>query len=97
MALTHHYLRASNAAAAAQLIAPTLLTTHRKDYTADYLSATIAKLQPHDLVAKATWTHSYVFYAGPALVGTRAIGSYLGKADAASLFAILCQIPLFTS
>lgn len=54
MALTHHYLRASNAAAAAQLIATTLLTTNRKDYTADYLAATIAKLQPEDLVDKAT-------------------------------------------
>lgn len=70
MALTHHYLRASNAAAAAQLIATTLLTTNRKDYTADYLAATIAKLQPQDLVDKATWTHFYVFYEGTELVGT---------------------------
>ncbi|ANN47994.1 GNAT family N-acetyltransferase [Levilactobacillus brevis] len=88
MTLTHHYLRASNAAAAAQLIATTLLTTNQKDYTADYLTATIAKLQPQDLVDKATWTHFYVFYEGTELVGTGAIGSYWGKADEASLFDI---------
>ena len=77
-----------DAKAVSDLIACTLRTTNRKDYSEEYLENDIRHLQPDDILERARWQHFYVVEDGQRIVGCGAIGSYWGKKDESSLFTI---------
>ena len=70
------------------LVAKTLRTTNRKDYTAEYIENDVKKLSPAHILQRAGWTHFYVACEDDCIVGCGAIGPYWGKEDESSLFTI---------
>lgn len=70
------------------LIARTLRTTNRKDYTEAYIENDVRTLTPAYLIKRAAWTHFYVFCAAGRIVGCGAIGPYWDKENESSLFTI---------
>ena len=70
------------------LIARTLRTTNRKDYTEAYIENDVRTLTPAYLIKRAAWTHFYVFCADGRIVGCGAIGPYWDKENESSLFTI---------
>ena len=77
-----------DAKAVSALIAATLKTTNKKDYSDEYLEDVIRRLQPEDIVARAGGQHFYVAEENRRIVGCGSIGSYWGKEDESSLFTI---------
>ena len=70
------------------LIAKTLRTTNRKDYSREYIENDIKLLTPEYLIQRSQWTHFYVVCVGDIIIGCGAIGPYWGKQDESSLFTI---------
>lgn len=70
------------------LIATTLRTTNRKDYSSEYIENDVKVLQPHHILDRARWMHFYVACDDGKIVGCGAIGPYWGKEDESSLFTI---------
>ena len=70
------------------LIAKTLRTTNRKDYSREYIENDIKILTPEYLIQRSQWTHFYVVCDGDIIIGCGAIGPYWGKQDESSLFTI---------
>ena len=77
-----------DAAEVSALIAATLRTTNRKDYSAEYIENDVRALQPQNILERAGWMHFYVFCEGEKIVGCGAIGPFWGKTDESSLFTI---------
>jgi N-acetylglutamate synthase-like GNAT family acetyltransferase len=77
-----------DAKAVSALIAATLKTTNKKDYSDEYLEDVIRRLQPEDIVARAGGQHFYVAEENRRIVGCGSIGSYWGKEDESSLFTV---------
>lgn len=77
-----------DAKAVSALIAYTLRTTNRADYSEEYLEKDIQCLQPENLISRAEVQHFYVAEDDNRIVGCGSIGSYLGKEDESSLFTI---------
>ena len=77
-----------DAAAVSRMIAQTLHTTNRNDYSAAELDELIARMTPDDIKKRAGWTHFYVAVSGGSVVGCGAIGPYWDKEDESSLFTI---------
>nr|WP_318767707.1 GNAT family N-acetyltransferase [Lactiplantibacillus carotarum] len=88
MAVTMRRFEKQDAPRAAQMIATTLRTSNRADYSEDYLNQLIARMTPAWLIKKARATHFYVMMADSELVATGAIGSFWGRQDESSLFTI---------
>ena len=88
MQLQMRRFRSTDAPAAAAMIARTLLTSNRADYSEDYLQRLIKQITPAWLCQKAAATHFYVGIAQHQLVATGAIGSYWGRPGEYSLFTI---------
>jgi len=78
----------TDAVAVAQVVATTLRTTNRQDYTEAYIEHDIQVLTPAFFLEKAQQTHFYVVCDATQIVGTGAIGSYWGSATEFSLFDI---------
>lgn len=83
--------KAGDAQAVSDLIAVTLRTTNRKDYSEEYIENDIRHLQPEDIVARAGWQHFYVAEEDGCVVGCGAIGPYWGKEDESSLFTVFVR------
>ena len=79
---------AGDATAVAQLVAATLRTTNRKDYSAAYIEHDIQQMDAAFFKQKAQQTHFYVFTDAARIIGTGAIGSYWGSQTEYSLFDI---------
>lgn len=88
MKLQIRRFQVTDAPAAAAMIAHTLLTSNRADYSEEYLYRLINQLTPAWLCQKAAMTHFYVGYFQHQLVATGAIGSYWGRPGEYSLFTI---------
>lgn len=80
--------RTEDAAAVSALIAKTLRTTNRKDYTAEFIENEVTFFSPEKVSERAGWTHFYVVCDGAKILGCGAIGPYWGKEDESSLFSI---------
>lgn len=70
------------------LIAKTLRTTNRKDYSEAYIENDVKMFTPDFIIERASWTHFYVVCDEEAIIGCGAIGPYWGKEDESSLFTI---------
>ncbi|MBQ4599001.1 MAG: GNAT family N-acetyltransferase [Clostridia bacterium] len=70
------------------LIAKTLRTTNRKDYSEEYIEKEVRVLTPAYLTKRSKWMHFYVVCEADAIIGCGAIGPYFGKEDESSLFMI---------
>ena len=79
----------TDAPAVATLVAHTLMTTNRKDYSADYLQANIDRMTPEWLITKVEQTHFYVGVVDNIIQACGAIGAYLGKPDEVSSFDVI--------
>lgn len=78
----------ADAEAVAALIAATLRTTNKKDYSSEYIEDTVRRLQPQNMLERAGWTHFYVACDSDKIVGCGAIGPYWDREDESSLFTI---------
>jgi len=70
------------------LIARTLRTTNIRDYSPEYIEATVNAMRPQDILRRAGWTHVYVARDGERIVGCGAIGPYWDREDESSLFTL---------
>lgn len=70
------------------LIAKTLRTTNRKDYSEAYIENDVKMFTPDFIIERASWTHFYVACDEEVIIGCGAIGPYWGKEDESSLFTI---------
>ena len=77
-----------DAKAVSDLIAVTLRTTNKRDYSEEYLENDIQHLQPDDIIGRASGQHFYVAEEDNRIIGCGSIGSYWGKEDESSLFTI---------
>lgn len=78
----------TDAQAVSDLIAATLRTSNRKDYSAEYIENTVQHMQPQDILERAAWTHFYVVWEAEKPIGCGAIGPYWDKTDESSLFNV---------
>lgn len=86
--MTIRRLEDRDAQAVSDLIALTLRTTNRRDYSEEYLEDCIVHLQPEDIIRRAGEQHFYVVEEEHQIIGCGSIGSYWGKEDESSLFTI---------
>jgi len=70
------------------MIIRTLRITNVHDYSADDMEELARRMQPADILQRASWTHLYVACDGETPIGCGAIGPYWGKTDESSLFTI---------
>ena len=80
--------KTNDAKEVSDLIAITLRTTNRKDYSDEYIENDIRYLQPENIIDRAGWQHFYVVEDNNKIIGCGSIGSYWGKEDESSLFTI---------
>ncbi|KRL43062.1 GNAT family acetyltransferase [Lacticaseibacillus manihotivorans DSM 13343 = JCM 12514] len=78
----------ADAPSVSALVAHTMMTTNIKDYSAKYLQADIDRMTPQWFIEKAAQTHFYVRVDNDVIKACGAIGSYWGKRDEVSLFAV---------
>lgn len=71
-----------------KLVVTTLRTTNIKDYSSERIENDVKRLQPQNILDRATWTHFYVVCAEEKIVGCGAIGPYWDREDESSLFTI---------
>ena len=81
-------LQEKDAEEVSALIATTLRTTNRKDYSSEFIENEVQALQPQTILRRASRTHFYVFCEDGKIVGCGAIGPFWGKIDESSLFTI---------
>jgi len=77
-----------DAAQVSALVIRALRITNAKDYSAEEMEELARRMQPEDILQRASWTHMYVAGDGDRLIGCGAIGPYWGKTDESSLFTI---------
>ncbi len=70
------------------MIARTLREVNIRDYSAEAIEDLVLRMQPGDILQRASWTHFYVVADGEKIVGSGAIGPYWGKTDESSFFTI---------
>ena len=81
-------IKTNDAKEVSDLIAITLRTTNRKDYSDEYIENCIRYLQPENIIDHAGWQHFYVVEDNNKIIGCGSIGPYWGKEDESSLFTI---------
>ncbi|WP_057744214.1 GNAT family N-acetyltransferase [Liquorilactobacillus capillatus] len=88
--ITYRTFKEDDAVEVAQLVALTMRTTNRKDYSQEYLENDLKHLTSQDFIEKAKYFHCYIFYDNQAdkIVAVGSIGPYWGKKDESSLFNI---------
>lgn len=70
------------------LIIKTIRISNTKDYPVEMMEELTRRMQPEDVLKRASWTHFYVVEENSAIVGCGAIGPYWDKTDESSLFTI---------
>ncbi len=70
------------------LIVRTLRVSNTRDYPPEQMEALVTRMQPGDILGRASWTHFYVAVEMGAIIGCGAIGPYWGRTDESSLFTI---------
>ncbi len=70
------------------LIVRTLRVSNTRDYPPEQMEELVTRMQPEDILGRASWTHFYVAVEDEAIIGCGAIGPYWDKADESSLFTI---------
>lgn len=70
------------------LIIKTIRISNTKDYPAEMMEELTRRMQPEDVLKRASWTHFYVVEENSVIVGCGAIGPYWDKKDESSLFTI---------
>ena len=70
------------------LIIKTIQISNTKDYPVEMMEELTRRMQPEDVLKRASWTHFYVVEENSAIVGCGAIGPYWDKTDESSLFTI---------
>lgn len=88
MAMDIRLFQPEDAQAITDLIAVTMRTTNKNDYSPEYIEGCISHLQPPDIIRRASWTHYYVICEGEDIIGCGAIGPYWGSETESSLFNI---------
>lgn len=71
-----------------KLIATTLRTSNIKDYSLEYIENDVKRLQPQNIIQRASLTHFYVACDDKNIIGTGAIGPYWSKKDESILLTI---------
>ena len=79
---------ARDARAVSDMIITTLRVSNTKDYSREAMEELVNRMQPEDVMKRASWTHFYVAEEDGRIVGCGAVGSYWGKTDESSLFTI---------
>ena len=80
--------RNDDSAELSEVIAETLRTTNKNDYTPKEIDSCIASMCGEKLIERASWTHMYVVCDEDRIVGCGAIGPYWDKEDESCLFTI---------
>jgi len=70
------------------LIAVTMRTTNKRDYSPEYIEGCISHMQPTDIIRRASWTHYYVILEDEKIIACGAIGPYWDSVTESSLFNI---------
>lgn len=70
------------------LVVKTLREVNSKDYSKEYIEKDVQRLQPKDILERASWTHFYVVTDNKRIVGCGAIGPYWDSTKESSLFTI---------
>ena len=78
----------SDAPEVSALIVRTLRVSNTRDYPPEQMEALVKRMQPDDILGRASWTHFYVAVEGDAIIGCGAIGPYWDRTDESSLFTI---------
>ena len=78
----------ADAQAVSRVIITTLRLSNTKDYPPEQMEALVLRMQPDDVLQRASWTHFYVAEEEGRIIGCGAIGPYWGKEDESSLFTI---------
>ena len=81
-------LKEEDAKAVSELIITTIRISNVRDYPAELMEELAARMQPADILQRASWTHFYVAEDAGRIVGCGAVGPYWGKEDESSLFSI---------
>lgn len=77
-----------DAPAVSALIITTLRVSNAKDYPPDMMEELVLRMQPADIVQRASWAHFYVAEEDGRIIGCGAIGAYWGKEDESILLTI---------
>lgn len=77
-----------DAPAVSALIITTLRASNTKDYPPDMMEELVLRMQPADILQRASWAHFYVAEEEGKLIGCGAIGAYWGKEDESILLTI---------
>ena len=77
-----------DARAVSDVIITTLRISNTRDYPPAMMEELILRMQPEDILQRASWTHFYVAEDAGRIIGCGAIGPYWGKEDESSLFTI---------
>ena len=80
--------RETDAEEVSALIIRTLREVNIRDYTGDYIEDLARRMQPGDIVKRASWTHMYVACEGDGIAGCGAVGPYWDRTDESCLFTI---------
>lgn len=78
----------NDAVTVSRLIIRTLREVNIRDYSEEYIESLVGRMQPDDILKRASCTHMYVACDGDAVVGCGAIGPYWDKDDESSFFTI---------
>jgi len=81
-------LRQEDAAETAQVIAKTLRTSNRKDYSQEYIEDNVSSLSADVLIERAKGGHMYVVCDRARIVGCGAIAGYWGSTTESILLTI---------
>ncbi len=79
---------ARDAQAVSDVIVTTLRVSNTRDYSREAMEELVNRMQPEDVMKRASWTHFYVAEEEGKIVGCGAIGPYWDKTDESSLFTI---------
>ena len=80
--------RKEDAGETVQVIADTLRTSNRRDYSAEYIEASIASHSAEVLIERAESGHMYVVCDGAKIIGCGAIAGYWGSLTESILLTI---------
>ncbi len=78
-----------DAEAVSELIAVTMRTTNRRDYTAEYLEDCIRRMQPEDMRQRAENSHFYVIEDARRVIACGAIAPWYGREDVSILLSVI--------
>lgn len=78
----------ADARAVSDLVVRALRISNVRDYPPEMMEELAKRMQPEDILGRASWTHFYVAAQGDAIVGCGAIGPYWDRQDESCLFTI---------